>query len=812
MTRPLYKVRIGNDVPFEWRIVCNGEEVDLEGKDLRVSMIRPNGSRLVMPHEVEGNVVKWTLRGVDQHELGEYYVSLWENYGKPGQSVVDSGAVEIVAASCVAGNACVEHNDPVELGPSDLTLGNVVSIREAEQVVKSEETGGENVLRITLSSGRTVCMVVRNGGKGGEGKPGSPGKDLVWEDLTDSQKQYIYRQVTSMVEEGTRVAQIIGEKLDAHPKIEELKKKAEEAGASAKASELAAKEAEAQAVTAGNQAVAAVAKSDAAAKSAGDAAATGYAIKKMLDQFAASGDINETAVAKIAEHEGKLTDLFLELDNVPTCEGNRENEPFAIADENGYVIISFNNGHFKTSKFDSKEVLTNVENINRQINTFVETTQEDSFALADENGNALVKFINGHVVTKNFDSRTVPSSASAGAFYGYIFKANGILLVRDNCRIDNGDYVNSNDKYCSNKIGCKNSKVIEIVGDGIMKVVLFKSDNTFIETSSIIIESNKKYEYFVIESTNQDCSISIYYDKEEDVEMTDYPLYYRVPINQRRYNLAQGVSANQLDEELLDYPLAALHFAKGFPSVKKCVLLNGGFGKVLTIDGWKSSTTGWENLIGSLQEEGVNVIAVEGGRKITSQDIYRSEVGAYVMPSLGNPLIFQALKAAHGFAVSKLNVNENVGLIGASQGGILAYNYHNLNGGNVSCIVVLAGLSRLKEDGWDRQDASVRRYFDEWYGITDYDKDVVKAFDPSNKIITINDKKMLLGHPPIKCIYGSSDTTALAEPAKNIVDAINNANGLAVMRIITNGTHSSVAGATDDVVINETICWIKRFL
>jgi hypothetical protein len=338
MTRPLYKVRIGNDVPFEWRIVCNGEEVDLEGKDLRVSMIRPNGSRLVLPHEVEGNVVKWTLRGVDQHELGEYYVSLWENYGKPGQSVVDSGAVEIVAASCMAGNACVEHNDPVELGPSDLTLGNVVSIREAEQVVKSEETGGENVLRITLSSGRTVCMVVRNGGEGEEGKTGAPGKDLVWDELTEGQKKYIYEQVTSMVEEGTRVAQIIGQKLDAHPKIEELRKKAEEAGASAKASEAAAKDAEAQAVAANNAAQAAASKADAAQKSAGDAAATGEAIKNTLDEFAASGDINETAIAEIAKQTEEIVKLKQINNNLI---GGGSEEPIEMT-QGGYYTTSGN--------------------------------------------------------------------------------------------------------------------------------------------------------------------------------------------------------------------------------------------------------------------------------------------------------------------------------------------------------------------------------------------------------------------------------------------------------------------------------------
>jgi hypothetical protein len=114
---------------------------------------------------------------------------------------------------------------------------------------------------------------------------------------------------------------------------------------------------------------------------------------------------------------------------------------FEIADERGRVLVRFADGHLETRNFNSRDGATK-EDVQsaieesavskEELNTAIEEsgselreelqgdiqTAIDEFAvvktndakrgdfeIADENGKILVRFIDGHIVTKNFDSR-----------------------------------------------------------------------------------------------------------------------------------------------------------------------------------------------------------------------------------------------------------------------------------------------------------------------------------------------------------------------------------------------------------------------
>ena len=71
--------------------------------------------------------------------------------------------------------------------------------------------------------------------------------------------------------------------------------------------------------------------------------------------------------------------------------GNTNDCDFAVSDKNGNDIVRFGNGHIQTKNFDSTIVPR------------VDSTIPD-FAISDENGWDIVQFSQGHIKTKNFDS------------------------------------------------------------------------------------------------------------------------------------------------------------------------------------------------------------------------------------------------------------------------------------------------------------------------------------------------------------------------------------------------------------------------
>lgn len=463
---------------------------------------------------------------------------------------------------------------------------------------------------------------------------------------------------------------------------------------------------------------------------------------------------------------------------------------FEIKDDSGNVILGIQNGHIITRNFNSSLINHPIEIIDTPFD----------FTLQDDLGNVVFAIINGLPYTRNFDPRQMQSS-------GYDVTLSGRYLIRENTTVDNsGNYTTLANSYASNKIGIKNAKKIILFNN--VNVCLFYADNSVeILRNSLYYDINGAIA-MVLFGTAPDVGFSIGYASEKDVDLSDYPIYYRIPVDQNRINLSGSDSQSLTDN--YQYPMAVCYFAKNRFS-KKTILLFQGYGKALTVDGWLSTSTGFTDFIAELQNDNFNVVCVEGGRPVTTSDIYRSDIGGYVMPSLGNPLIMAAMNKAHNFAVAQFGLNEDAAIVGCSQGGIGALNYNFLYG-NIKAIVLCGGLAQLQLDGWTRQDSAVRAYFNEWYGITQYDAAAVRGYDPFVKIISLSATPFLFNFPPLKGIYGGSDGTAPAGNFQPYITAVNNANGIAFLHTISEGTHATIAGLTDVNARKEARIWLNRFV
>ena len=98
------KIRINKDISIRWTILTNGESVSLVGRDLKLVLTDPIRRTTDMEFTVEGNTVTTLYKGTQHKCLGVYNLTLWENYGKDGQTAVDAcNAFTLVPTTCAEG-------------------------------------------------------------------------------------------------------------------------------------------------------------------------------------------------------------------------------------------------------------------------------------------------------------------------------------------------------------------------------------------------------------------------------------------------------------------------------------------------------------------------------------------------------------------------------------------------------------------------------------------------------------------------------------------------------------------------------------
>ena len=118
-------IRRGNTIVVRWSVLTNGEAMSLEGRDLRIFISSTAMRHEVTDYAIEGHEITFKWEGTEQRHAGRYDLTLYENYGKANQSVVDAcNAFTLVERSCQASQ---DSSDNIAVEYVELT-GNVQTL------------------------------------------------------------------------------------------------------------------------------------------------------------------------------------------------------------------------------------------------------------------------------------------------------------------------------------------------------------------------------------------------------------------------------------------------------------------------------------------------------------------------------------------------------------------------------------------------------------------------------------------------------------------------------------------------------------
>lgn len=119
------KKRIGKTLKIRWAILTGGEPETLAGRDLTLEISSGNRVRTTLSFVADGNVAEFVFEGSEQRYVGPYTVTMWENLGKEGQTVVDRcDAFCLVARSCEEAESGSAEYPGLEIESLDLGTSN----------------------------------------------------------------------------------------------------------------------------------------------------------------------------------------------------------------------------------------------------------------------------------------------------------------------------------------------------------------------------------------------------------------------------------------------------------------------------------------------------------------------------------------------------------------------------------------------------------------------------------------------------------------------------------------------------------------
>lgn len=120
------RIRIGKDIEIHWPILTNGEQVALEGRDLKLFVHLPSHMDIPVDFTTEGNTAIFTISGTMQKSIGVYRLTMWENLQKRGQTAVDyCKAFELVPTTLLEDGEDESNltTETVDLEASSLVVG-----------------------------------------------------------------------------------------------------------------------------------------------------------------------------------------------------------------------------------------------------------------------------------------------------------------------------------------------------------------------------------------------------------------------------------------------------------------------------------------------------------------------------------------------------------------------------------------------------------------------------------------------------------------------------------------------------------------
>ena len=119
------KIRIGKDIRINWEIESSDESVILSKDNLTLEMTVPSKCVAILPFTFNDNVLSATFYGIDQKQLGNYWLTVWYKRNEVGQSALD----KVLAFQLVRSTEEETHNDE-SIAYAEVNLSGVLEINK----------------------------------------------------------------------------------------------------------------------------------------------------------------------------------------------------------------------------------------------------------------------------------------------------------------------------------------------------------------------------------------------------------------------------------------------------------------------------------------------------------------------------------------------------------------------------------------------------------------------------------------------------------------------------------------------------------
>ena len=383
--------------------------------------------------------------------------------------------------------------------------------------------------------------------------------------------------------------------------------------------------------------------------------------------------------------------------------------------------------------------------------------------IADEEQNIIARFKDGHIKTKNFDSRNITEIGNSTPL-------SDLQVVDDN------------------------ENIILELKDGHIKTKNFDS--------SVRIKRayTPNYERF-------------------KVMVNQTP----IPNDNTRLNPSLGEDGEDFAECTGVIALPPIYTHDGEPC-KLILFAHGGHGYV-DESRWYPTNTNFQPLVTYLLSMGYAVFDCNGYKDTPYNEWIKMVNNGNVQISEGMPQVCEAYWKCYQYIIAHYNVNPNIYIWGCSQGGHLAMNFAYTHRQVVSAIAMAAGQIDLYDQGYAYQTLENKRQVAKLLGFTNttfttnsealeaYEHDKADKFDPMKRIVTIGDKDYFLGwNTPIKFFYGTNDTTLPQfQYTERAFNALKNSCAVVYMRWYQGFNHDDVAVGAKEIVREEIIEFFNRF-
>ena len=144
-------IRIGKDIRVRWSVLTNKVALSFEGRDLKLECHTPFHTTEEMEFKRSRNVLEFVVPGIGQSRVGKYSFTLWENFGKEGQTAVDCcDAFCLVRTTCDEGGGDDDNlvTESVNLETSNLellTTGDLPQVKSESFCIHTKRKAGKSV-------------------------------------------------------------------------------------------------------------------------------------------------------------------------------------------------------------------------------------------------------------------------------------------------------------------------------------------------------------------------------------------------------------------------------------------------------------------------------------------------------------------------------------------------------------------------------------------------------------------------------------------------------------------------------------------